>query len=155
MRQVAVVLAAFVCGCFFALSIHSSIANTPSSETASSGQLMPPCPRTTYSEDGGVGPAFCVIANPAAVHFFVSEGSKTIALGPDATPAEVVSALKSDFRKIGGLPVLCEVYQIAAWRNQWNLNFTKPSFIDSVGKELRAYDGWCEDPHFRDPHFTE
>jgi hypothetical protein len=50
MKQVAVALAAFVCGVFLTLTIHPSIASTPSEISGSGNRLLPPRPHATYSE---------------------------------------------------------------------------------------------------------
>jgi len=140
MRQVAVVLAAFVCGALFALSIHSSIANTRSAPTTPDSQLVPPCPHVSYGADGNMGPLFCVVDNPLALRYFASIGRHTFALGPDASPGEVAQGLSADYKHGGTGPIMCSIYQLAAWRNHWHFGVT-------VYSEVSPY---CKEPSFGD-----
>jgi len=114
--------------------------------------LVPPCPHAGYGADGNMGPLFCVIANPIALHYFAPMAKRTFALGPDATPTQVAEALVTDARPDSGqrwklgLPMLCSIYQLAAWKNQWDFGYS----IDyAVSQQLNAIPDWCGDAELR------
>jgi hypothetical protein len=115
--------------------------------------LVPPCPQAGYGADGNMGPLFCVIDNPVALRYFAPMAKRTFALGPDATPEEVTNALVSDTRAGSAsrrwklsLPILCSVYQLAAWKNHWSF----PYSIDyAVSQKLNAIPDWCGDAELR------
>jgi hypothetical protein len=113
--------------------------------------LVPSCLHATYGADGNMGPLFCVIDNPVALRYFAPMAKRTFALGPDATPTQVSDALVADTRagpgqrwKLG-LPMLCSVYQLAAWKNHWRFGI---SVVYEVSEALHAYSGWCREPSF-------
>lgn len=154
----ALIAFAFLCGALVALSgvavfvtAHppTGAAQVPSTNSA---QFLPPCPHTEYGVDGNMSPLFCVIDNPLALRYFASMGRHTFALGPDATPEQIASALRADDTPRIPLPILCSIYQLASRRNQWGVigasALSKNQFIDGVGEELHAYHGWCSDPDF-------
>jgi hypothetical protein len=72
--------------------------------------LVPPCQHAAYGADGNMGPLFCVIDNPVALRYFAPMAKRTFALGPDAPPWQVTSALLADFKHGGTLPTLCSIY---------------------------------------------
>jgi hypothetical protein len=120
----------------------ASIASVADAET-----LAPSCPQTSYGADGNVGPLFCVIDNPVAVRYFAPMAKRTFALGRDATPGQVSEALIADFRRQKmGLPMLCSVYQLAAWRNHWRFG---GSIDFEVSQRLNVVSGWCGEPELR------
>ncbi len=108
---------------------------------------MPSCPHASYGVDGNMGPLFCVINNPIAARYFTPMAKRTFALGPDASPDQVIDALVADFkRQKMGLPMLCSIYQLAAWKNQWRF----PYSIDyAVSQRLNAIPDWCGDAELR------
>jgi hypothetical protein len=112
---------------------------------AGTGTLTPACPQPRYGADGNMGPLFCVVDNPAALKAFAPMAQHTFALGPDATPAQVTSALVADYKHGGTIPILCSIYRLAAWRNHWRFGIP-PS--QQVGAELNFYPGWCSEPSF-------
>jgi hypothetical protein len=84
-------------------------------------QFVPPCPQASYGADGNMGPLFCVVINPVAFRYFAPMAKRTFALGPDASPEQVASALIADFgQRHGTLPILCSIYELAAWKNHWS-----------------------------------
>lgn len=125
----------------------AGIASVADAET-----LVPSCPHASYGADGNMGPLFCVIDNPIAVRYFAPMAKRTFALGPDASPSQVVDALVAD-TKAGSarrwklsLPILCSIYQLAAWKNQWRF----PYSIDyAVSQRLNAIPDWCGDAELR------
>ena len=110
-------------------------------------RFTPACPHASYDADGTMGPVFCVIDNPVALRYYASAGRHTLALGPNATPTQVAKALIADRRSAGTLPILCSVYRLAAWREQWKFGVSPAR---TVGAQLHFYSGWCTDPRF--PH---
>jgi hypothetical protein len=113
--------------------------------------LVPPCPQADYGADGNMGPLFCVIANPVALRYFAPMAKRTFALGPEATPTQVAEALVTDTRPDSGqrwklsLPMLCSIYHLAAWKNQWHFGI---SIAFAVSQRLNATPGWCGDAEF-------
>jgi hypothetical protein len=110
---------------------------------ADAANLVPPCPHAGFGADGNMGPLFCVIDNPVALRYFAPMGKRTFALGPDATPGEVTSALVADFKHGGTLPILCSIYQLASWKNHWRFGM---SIAYGVSQGLHAVAGWCSEP---------
>jgi len=90
-----------------------------------------------------MSPLFCMIDNPLALSYFASEGQRTFALGPDATPGQVVSALTADYKHAGTVPILCSVYQLAAWRNHWSFAVSP---VAQISATLGFPADWCTDP---------
>jgi hypothetical protein len=86
---------------------------------------------------------FCVIDNPVALRYFAASGRHLFALGPNATPGQVLAALKRD---LSTLPITCSVYRLAAWRNHWHFGVS-PVVQLVVVKHLYST-GWCSDPAF-------
>jgi hypothetical protein len=108
----------------------------------------PQCPHATFGADGNMGPLFCVTVNPAAIRYFAPMAKHTFALGPDATPTQVVNALTADFKaQKTSLPILCSIYRLAAWRNQWRFGI---SIVSELQSELNFPAGWCTEPRFND-----
>lgn len=118
---------------------------TAANSATSSSSIAPACPRPVYAVDGNMGPLFCIVDNPLALHYFASIGRHTFALGPDAPPSKVVAAVEADF-KHGTIPIMCSVYRLAAWRNQWH--FSALSVIPAVAADLHLIPRWCSDPRF-------
>jgi hypothetical protein len=113
---------------------------------AASRPFAPACPRPTFGADGNAGPLFCVIDNPFALRYFAKIGRRTFALGPDASPSQVVAAIEGDYRHDGGTnPIMCSVYRLAAWRNQWHFGV---SIVPAVAADMHLIPQWCSDPHF-------
>ena len=112
---------------------------------ASTQTILPPCPQTRYAADGNMSPLFCVIDNPKALSYFASTAKRTFALGPDASPPEVVDALVADYKHGGTGPTLCSIYQLAAWRNHWKFGI---SIAAEVGTRLNMPPYWCNEPSF-------
>jgi hypothetical protein len=113
-----------------------------SAASSSSSQLTPPCPSPDYGADGSMGPLFCVVDNPVALHYYAHLGRHVFALGPDATPEQVIAAVKKDYSTN---PITCSVYRLAAWKNQWHFAISP---AEEVGVELKLIPQWCSDPHF-------
>ena len=107
--------------------------------------VVPPCPRTTFAANGNMRPLFCVVDNPAALHYFAPLAKRTFALGPNATPRQVSAALVADYKHGGTVPTLCSIYQLAAWRNGWRFGVSP---LDNVGSQLNLPRGWCSEPSF-------
>jgi len=107
--------------------------------------FVPSCPRATYGADGNMGPLFCVIANPAALQHFAPMAKRTFALGRNAAPGQVTSALVADYKQGGTYPIICSVYRLAAWKNQWHFGVL---IAAQVGSEIHAPSGWCSAPAF-------
>ena len=118
----------------------------PGGSAAGRSAPAPACPRPQYGADGTMGPLFCVIDNPLALRYYAKVGGHTLALGPDTPPWRVVSALEADYKHGGTNPIMCSVYRLAAWRNQWN--FRAVSVVAEVASDLHLIAGWCSDPHF-------
>ena len=119
------------------------VAATGAIASSSTSSFAPPCPHPVYGADGTMGPLFCVIDNPLALRYYAASGRHTFALGPDATPTQVVAALKKDFST---LPITCSVYRLAAWRNHWSFGVS-PAL--QLAAELKLFSGWCSDPTFK------
>jgi hypothetical protein len=113
--------------------------------SADAEALIPACPQPHYYADGNMGPLFCVIDNPVALHFYAPLGKRTFALGPDATPGQVGEALIDDYNHHATEPELCAVYQLAAWRYHWRFGV---SIVSGVGERLNFPSGWCREPSF-------
>ncbi|HEY1978402.1 MAG TPA: hypothetical protein VGG89_17765 [Candidatus Baltobacteraceae bacterium] len=107
--------------------------------------LVPLCGHPVYGADGTMGPIFCVIDNPIALHYYAPMARRTFALGPDASPRDVVNALTVDFKHGGTEPILCSIYQLAAWKNHWHFGV---SVAAQVGEGLGFPSGWCREPSF-------
>lgn len=108
-------------------------------------RVTPSCPHASYGADGDMSPLFCVIDNPVALQYFAKEGPHTFALGPNASPGQVVSAVAADRRQAGTIPILCSVYRLAAWREHWSFGISP---AQEIGAKLHLYSGWCHDPRF-------
>jgi hypothetical protein len=89
-----------------------------------------------------MGPLFCVIDNPLALRYFAHLGRHTFALGPDASPTQVVNALKQDYTTN---PITCSVYRLAAWRNHWQFGISPAA---ELAAQLKLIPQWCSDPRF-------
>lgn len=122
------------------------LAVAPGGSAAGTPNPTPACPRPLYGADGTMGPLFCVIDNPLALRYYARVGRHTFALGPDASPPAVVSALEADLKHGGTIPITCSVYRLAAWRNQWN--FRAVSVVAEVAADLHLIPDWCSTPHF-------
>jgi len=68
-------------------------------------------------------------------------GRHTFALGPNATPRQVIRALVADRKLAATGPILCSVYRLAAWRNHWNFGVS-PTDDPAVALD------WCTAPRF-------
>ena len=73
--------------------------------SAARAPFVPACPPPTYGHDGDMAPLFCVIDNPLALRYYGRDAPHLFALGPSATPTQVVAALKQDQHTIGTAPV--------------------------------------------------
>ncbi len=104
--------------------------------------LVPPCPHASYGANGNMGPIFCMVDNPIALHYFALMARHTFALKPDATPGEVAAALTSDYATA---PTICSIYELAAWRNHWSFGVSP---IDEIGAKHNLPPGWCPEPAF-------
>jgi hypothetical protein len=107
--------------------------------------FVPPCAHANYGADGNMGPLFCVVDNPAALHYFAPMAKQTFALGPNVTPGHVSAALVADFKHGGTIPILCSILRLAAWRNHWSFG---ASTAAAVGAQLNFRSGWCTEPTF-------
>ena len=107
--------------------------------------LTPPCPQARYGVDGTMGPVFCVVDNPVALHYYAPMGKHLFALGPNASPDQVFAATRADFNH-STEPILCEVYRLAAWRNHWHFPL---SVIAEVSSALHLPRSWCTEPTFK------
>jgi hypothetical protein len=126
------------------LTTQDGAAKAVASTTAQA--LAPPCSHASYGADGNMSPLFCVIDNPIALRYFAPMAKRTFALGPNATPAQVASALVADFKaQKTPLPILCSIYKLAAWRNRWSFG---ASIVVAVGARLDISSGWCSEPSF-------
>jgi hypothetical protein len=105
---------------------------------------VPPCPQASYGVDGTMGPIFCVVDNPVALRYYGPMGKHLFALGPNASPQQVLAALQADYRK-STEPILCETYRLAAWRNHWHFPY---SIAAAGGTALHFPSGWCQEPNF-------
>jgi hypothetical protein len=93
--------------------------------------FAPACPHFSYGADGTAGPIFCAIDNPAALHYYAAALKPLIALGPNATPAQVQSKLAWEMRHggphgevlTGTLPIQCQVFQLAAHYWRWSFPY--------------------------------
>lgn len=131
------------------LTTATIAATLPAARIVSQPRLVPPCPHPSYGANGNMGPLFCVIDNPLALQYFAPMAKRTFALGPDATPGQVASALVADYRRAGTEPILCSIFQLAQWRNQWRFG---ASAADQVGGLLRFPADWCHTPRFPGIH---
>ena len=128
------------------VAITTFLTERNASGTASAAEtFVPSCPRATYGADGNMGPLFCVIANPAALQHFAPTAKRTFALGRNAASGQVTSALIADYKQGGTFPIICSVYRLAAWKNQWHFEV---SIAAQVGSEIHAPSGWCSAPAF-------
>lgn len=108
--------------------------------------FVPRCPQPTYNADGNLSPLFCVIDNPLALRHYAPLGRRTFALGPNASPTQVAAALAADYKRGAGTePILCAVYRLAAWRNQWRFGVSP---VSRVGVRFHFPEKWCSDPRF-------
>jgi hypothetical protein len=105
----------------------------------------PPCPHASYGADGNMAPIFCMVDNPLALHYYGRMAKHLFALGPNANPQQVVAAAAADHRTTGTLPILCQSYRLAAWREHWQ--FALPA-SEQIGQALHFFHGWCSEPHF-------
>ena len=104
--------------------------------------LRPSCPQARYGVDGTMGPVFCVVDNPVALNYYAKFGRHLFALGPNASPDQVVAAIRADDHD-STLPILCETYRLAAWREQWR--FPSSTLVDAAFL-LHAPRNWCSEP---------
>ena len=104
--------------------------------------LQPLCPQAKYGVDGTMGPVFCVVDNPVALHYYAPMGKHLFALGPNATPQQVIAAARADYSTE---PILCEVYRLAAWREHWAF---PDSAASAIGTVLHLPHAWCTEPTF-------
>jgi hypothetical protein len=107
--------------------------------------LTPTCPQAHYGVDGTMGPVFCVVYNPVALHYYAPMGKHLFALGPNASPDQVFTATRADYAN-STEPILCEVYRLAAWRNHWHF---PNSVIPEVSTALHLPRSWCTEPTFK------
>lgn len=136
------------CAATAVLTYALTLSLRPHEGLAAAGpSFTPPCPAASYGANGNMGPVLCVVDNPVALHYFASIGRHTFALGPNATPGEVFDALSYDFKHGGTGPIMCSIYQLAAWRNQWHFGISP---IDELGEERNLPAGWCPAPSFTD-----
>jgi hypothetical protein len=112
------------------------------SETAS---LSPPCPQAHYGADGTMGPVFCVVDNPLALHYYGPTAKHLFTLGPNASPGQVEQAAVADYRH-STEPILCESYRLAAWRENWQFGISAAA---DIGNVLHFPNGWCTEPRFQ------
>jgi hypothetical protein len=86
------------------------------------------------------------------LRYFAPMAKRTFALGPDATPTQVVEALGADAGAGSGgrwklsLPMLCSVYHLAGWKSHWTFG---TSVVYELSQELHAVSGWCSEPSFQ------
>lgn len=104
--------------------------------------LQPSCPQARYGVDGTMGPVFCVVDNPVALSYYAKLGKHLFALGPSASPDQVVSAIRAD-RGNSTLPILCETYRLADWREQWRF---PSSTLVAAAALLHLPRNWCSEP---------
>ncbi len=119
------------------------VAAATTSASTTPAPFSPACPSPGYGADGDMGPLFCVIDNPVALRYFAALGRHLFALGPNATPGQVLAALERD---LSTLPITCSVYRLAAWRNHWHFGIS-PLVQLAYLKHLYST-GWCKDPAF-------
>jgi len=83
--------------------------------------FVPACPRAVYSANGNVSPLFCQIDNPVALTFYQRLAPRLFALGPNASPQQVGTALvaATTIQHATSLEA-CAAYQLAAWWRQWH-----------------------------------
>jgi hypothetical protein len=93
----------------------------PHGKGAKAAAFVPACPRPVYSANGNVSPLFCQIDNPVALAFYQRLAPRLFALGPNATPDQVGTALAaaSTIQHATNLEA-CAAYQLAAWWRQWH-----------------------------------
>jgi len=118
-----------------------TITRTVATTSTVASALVPPCPASSYGADGNLSPLFCVVVNPMAVRWYAPMGKHTFSLGPNATPQQVTHALKADLNRAGTYPIVCAVYQLAAWKNHWSFGVSP---VDQLRPDLGP--GWCPEP---------
>jgi hypothetical protein len=111
---------------------------------AGADTLRPACPHAHYGVDGTMGPAFCAIDNPAALVYYERLGKHLFALGANAAPEQVLAAVLADFHN-STLPILCETYRLAAWREQWHF---AGSIAAAAAASMHWPKRWCTEPRF-------
>lgn len=147
-RTIALCTVTAVLTFFVTLALTGKGGGIGAAATANAPAFIPPCRQTSYGADGNMGPLFCVVDNPVALRYFAPMARHTFALGPDATPEEVTNALVADTKPGSGkrwklgLPMLCSIYQLAAWKNQWHFAY---SIDAAVSQRLNAIPDWCGD----------
>lgn len=80
-------------------------------------RTVPACPKLTFAVDGTAGPIFCKIDNPDAVHYYRQWLVPLMGLGPDATPSQVTSLVRSWHNSTN--PITCAVYDLAQHAYNW------------------------------------
>jgi hypothetical protein len=91
--------------------------------------FVPACPGPSYTTDGNITPLFCKIDNPVALHFYAPLSKHLFALGANATPEQVTSALRADLKHGGTQVELCYAYELSAWRWGWHFASDPAAFI--------------------------
>jgi hypothetical protein len=108
------------------LVIAGGIAGGALAGISGSDAFKPSCARGTYSPDGNFSPLFCKIANPAALAFYGKLMPPLFKLGPEASPTQVLTAIKASPYVTG--PELCQAFKLAAFAEGWRF----PSFGHSL-----------------------
>jgi hypothetical protein len=90
-----------------------------SAQSATGPTILPACPQTTYAVDGTIGPLFCTIDDPVALSWYAKPLRPLLALGPNASPGAVGTALQATL-KHSSYPQLCQIYGLAARAERWH-----------------------------------